>query len=117
MASQVRTGKLYYTIGEVSRMVELPASVLRYWETEFDSIKPPRNRSGKRLYRQADVDKILQIKKLLYEDRFTIKGARRALKENAGNLSETAEPSDKLKGLSREDLRQAIKELLKILET
>jgi DNA-binding transcriptional MerR regulator len=112
MASREPTGKLYYTIGEVSRIAGLPSSVLRYWETEFGGIRPPRNRSGKRLYRQADIDKILQIKKLLYEDRFTIKGARRALKEKTP-LKQTHAPR---KELPAEELRQAIKEILEILD-
>ena len=112
MASRESTGKLYYTIGEVSRITGLPSSVLRYWETEFSGIRPPRNRSGKRLYRQADIDKILQIKKLLYEDRFTIKGARRALKEKT-----PSKQADTLsKELPAEELRQAIKEILEILD-
>lgn len=117
MASQVRTGKLYYTIGEVSRMAELPTSVLRYWETEFDSIKPPRNRSGKRLYRQEDVDKILQVKKLLYEDRFTIKGARKALKEDADKSSKDTQAELLKNRLTTEEIRQALKELLKLLDS
>ena len=68
--------KLYYSIGEVSKMTELKAYDLRYWETEFKQLKPPKNRAGNRTYRQSDVDLILFIKDLLYNKKFTIEGAR-----------------------------------------
>jgi len=71
--------KLYFRIGEVSRIAELPASVLRFWETEFTVIKPRRAPSGRRMYRRREVELILQIKHLLYERRYTIAGARRYL--------------------------------------
>ena len=68
--------KLYYPIGEVSKLTELKAYVLRYWETEFKQLKPPKNRAGNRTYRQSDIDLILYIKDLLYTKKFTIEGAR-----------------------------------------
>jgi len=68
--------KLYYSIGEVSKMVSLKSYVLRYWETEFKQLTPPKNRAGNRTYRQKDIDLILQIKDLLYDKKFTIEGAR-----------------------------------------
>ena len=68
--------KLYYPIGEVSKVTELKAYVLRYWETEFKQLKPPKNRAGNRTYRQSDIDLILYIKDLLYTKKFTIEGAR-----------------------------------------
>ena len=71
--------KLYYSIGEVSKMTELKAYVLRYWETEFKQLKPPKNRAGNRTYRQGDIDLILYIKDLLYTKKFTIEGARHQL--------------------------------------
>ena len=71
--------KLYYSIGEVSKMTELKAYVLRYWETEFKQLKPPKNRAGNRTYRQGDIDLILYIKDLLYTKKFTIEGARNQL--------------------------------------
>ena len=67
---------LYYSIGEVSKMVSLKSYVLRYWETEFKQLTPPKNRAGNRTYRQKDIDLILQIKDLLYDKKFTIEGAR-----------------------------------------
>ena len=71
--------KLYYSIGEVSKMTELKAYVLRYWETEFKQLKPPKNRAGNRTYRQSDIDLILYIRELLYTKKFTIEGARHQL--------------------------------------
>ena len=71
--------KLYYSIGEVSKMTELKAYVLRYWETEFKQLKPPKNRAGNRTYRQSDIDLIHFIKDLLYTKKFTIEGARHQL--------------------------------------
>tara|TARA_B100000287_G_scaffold356547_1_gene347504 strand:- start:16 stop:351 length:336 start_codon:yes stop_codon:yes gene_type:complete len=68
--------KLYYSIGEVSKMVSLKSYVLRYWETEFKQLSPPKNRAGNRTYRQKDIDIILKIKDLLYDKKYTIEGAR-----------------------------------------
>ena len=68
--------KLYYSIGEVSKIVKLKSYVLRYWETEFKQLSPPKNRAGNRTYRQKDIDTIIEIKDLLYNKKFTIEGAR-----------------------------------------
>jgi DNA-binding transcriptional MerR regulator len=74
-------GKLYYRIGEVSRLTGVKPYVLRYWESEFRWMAPQKSRSQQRLYRRRDIDTILLIKRLLYEERFTIAGARRKLRE------------------------------------
>ena len=71
--------KLYYSIGEVSKMVDLKSYVLRYWETEFKQLSPPKNRAGNRTYRKKDIDLIINIKDLLYNKKFTIQGARSML--------------------------------------
>ena len=76
---QPKVKKLYYSIGEVSELTQLKAYVLRYWETEFSQLKPPKNRAGNRTYRQKDIDMILNIKDLLYNKKFTIDGARAVL--------------------------------------
>jgi DNA-binding transcriptional MerR regulator len=73
--------KRYYRIGEVSRITGVKAYVLRYWESEFRWMAPQKSRSKQRLYRKRDIDIILLIKKLLYEQRFTIVGARKKLRE------------------------------------
>ena len=75
-----RVKKLYYSIGEVSELTKLKSYVLRYWETEFSQLKPPKNRAGNRTYRQKDIDIILDIKDLLYNKKFTIEGARTMIK-------------------------------------
>jgi DNA-binding transcriptional MerR regulator len=74
-------GKLYYRIGEVASLTGVKPYVLRYWESEFKWMAPQKSRSNQRLYRQKDIETILLIKKLLYEERFTIAGARRWLRE------------------------------------
>jgi len=73
--------KIYFRIGEVSELAELPTYVLRYWETEFSQLKPTKSSTGQRMYRRKDVEYVMQIRKLLYEDGFTIAGAREKLRE------------------------------------
>ncbi len=87
-------GKLYYRIGEVSRITGVKPYVLRYWESEFRWMAPQKSRSKQRLYRRRDIEMILLIKKMLYEQRFTIAGARKQLREfgadsalESGNLA------------------------------
>lgn len=75
--------KLYFRIGDVSRIAGVKAYVLRYWETEFPTIAPKKSGTGQRLYRRKDVELILEIKHLLYEKRFTIEGARKAIESRA----------------------------------
>lgn len=72
--------KLFFKIGEVAVIAEVEQHVLRYWEDEFDVLKPNKNRSGQRLYQKKDVDQVLEIKRLLYTDKFTIAGAKNKLK-------------------------------------
>ena len=73
--------KLFYKIGEVSRIAGVEPYVLRYWETEFPFLRPRKNKSGQRVYVRKDLELVLQIKKLLYEDRFTIEGVRKKFGE------------------------------------
>jgi DNA-binding transcriptional MerR regulator len=81
--------KLYYRIGEVSQIVGVEPHVLRYWETEFRSIRPQKSRKGQRIYSRRDVDKLLKVRDLLYTHGFTIAGARKRLREGG----EEAEPA------------------------
>ena len=83
-ATQPTTEKEFYRIGEVSRLTALKPFVLRYWETEFPMLEPVKSPSGHRLYRQEDVEMVLRIKRLLYDEGFTIAGARRHLREQGG---------------------------------
>lgn len=73
--------KLYFRIGEVAELCRLPAYVLRFWETEFPQLKPVKSSTGQRMYRKRDVESVVRIKKLLYDDGFTIAGARAQLRE------------------------------------
>ena len=73
--------RLYYRIGEVSRITGIKPHVLRYWESEFRVIKPHKGESLQRLYRRKDLDLILKIKKLLYEEGFTISGAKKKIRD------------------------------------
>ncbi len=79
--------KLYFRIGDVASLCSLPAYVLRFWETEFPQLKPHKGGSGQRLYRKRDVEIVLAIKHLLYDEGFTIAGARRSLVEKRAALS------------------------------
>ncbi len=72
--------KMYFRVGEVSRLVGVPAYVLRFWESEFPALSPRKTGRGHRLFRRKDVELLLQIKHLLYEKRYTIEGARQMLK-------------------------------------
>jgi DNA-binding transcriptional MerR regulator len=73
--------KQYYTIGETSEIVGVKPFVLRFWETEFPSIRPSKTRGNRRLYRRTDVERLLAIKNLLYDQKFTIQGAKKKLSE------------------------------------
>ena len=84
-ATQTTIEKDFYRIGEVSRLTALKPFVLRYWETEFPMLEPVKSPSGHRLYRQEDVEMVLRIKRLLYDEGFTIAGARRHLREQNGD--------------------------------
>lgn len=95
--------KLYYKIGEVAKFTGIKTHVLRYWETEFKAIRPNKSRSNQRLYRKQDVDLILYLKDLLYNQGFTIAGARKKLREKPAKTPEvpvveesTAKATDQL---------------------
>lgn len=76
--------KLYFKIGEVAELTGVQSYILRYWETQFTTLRPTKSPSGQRLYRRNDVAVVLQIKELLYRKRFTIAGARRHLSTEQG---------------------------------
>lgn len=85
MRYKTTAGKMYYTIGEVSDLTGVKPHVLRYWETEFPSLRPKKNRAGNRSYRPRDIKSVLAIRDLLYKEKFTINGARKKLQENFGS--------------------------------
>ena len=92
METQPIPQKLYYRIGEVADIVGVKPHVLRYWESEFGLLSPRKNEGNQRFYTQKDLQKILMIKKLLYEERFTIAGARRKLREEWRSSQEKPAP-------------------------
>jgi len=96
--------KLYFRIGEVSRLAGVKPSVVRYWETEFPGIAPKKTDTGQRMYRRREVERILAIRDLLYEQRYTIEGARRAL---AGDGDIRPKMSD---------IRRELEEILDLLD-
>jgi DNA-binding transcriptional MerR regulator len=116
--------KLYYRIGEVSHIVGVEPHVLRYWESEFRSIRPQKSRKGQRIYSRRDVDKLLKVKDLLYTHGFTIAGARKRLREGGaepeGKPAE-AEPRTELVAQPRTrgalvELRDEVRKFLAELE-
>jgi DNA-binding transcriptional MerR regulator len=115
--------KLFYKIGEVSRIAGVEPYVLRYWETEFPFLKPRKNKSGQRVYIKKDLEMIIQVKKMLYQERYTIEGVRKRFGENIHKPSETRafsesgvkdrrNPAEAI-GIVKKRLREIIKQLKK----
>jgi len=106
--------KLYYSIAEVSQITQLKPYVLRYWETEFSDLRPAKNRAGNRIYRKTDIKLIFLIKRLLYQEKYTIEGARQRLRQ----LKKSKELQLKLslEDLRRDDLLYELKnELVEVI--
>jgi DNA-binding transcriptional MerR regulator len=79
---KVSTDRLFYKIGEISTIAEIESHVLRYWESEFPFLKPRKNKTGQRIYTRKDLELVLQIKNLLYKEKYTIAGVRRKFSSN-----------------------------------
>jgi DNA-binding transcriptional MerR regulator len=108
--------KLYFRIGEVARLCRLPAYVLRFWETEFPQLKPVKSSTGQRMYRHKDVENVLHIKKLLYEEGFTIAGARQHLRaESKGDKKQAPLPFPERTASDLKHIRQGLREILALL--
>lgn len=116
-ADPVIPDKLYFRIGEVSHLCRLPAYVLRFWETEFPQLKPVKSGTGQRMYRQRDVENVLRIKKLLYDQGFTIAGARQHLKDESKSAQQQSGlPFPKQSSAAQlKKVRQGLQEILGIL--
>jgi DNA-binding transcriptional MerR regulator len=111
--------RLYYSIGEVSRVTDLEPHVLRYWESEFPKLRPQKNKAGNRTYRIRDIQLIFQIKKLLYEDKFTIEGARQRLSSGAEgepNQLKLTFAGDQPKELVQK-IKKELQDVLKLLDS
>jgi len=104
--------KLYFRIGEVSKLTRTEAYVLRFWEKEFPTLKPVKSSTGHRMYRRKDVEMVLQIKKLLYEEGFTIEGARKQLRLDS-RQQRIAFPGSDPKKLR--EIRHELRELVRLL--
>lgn len=118
VADVVIPDRLYFRIGDVAKLCHLPAYVLRFWETEFPNLAPKKSSKGQRLYRRADVENVLRIKKLLYEEGFTIAGARQHLKAMAKpQKAQTALPFIVTSGNSSElkKLRAELQQVMSLL--
>ena len=107
----VPAGRLYYSISEVSDMIGVKPHVLRYWETQFKMLRPKKGRGGARMYRKRDVEVLFEVKQLLYENRFTIAGARRKL------LDERQSKEQMELTFARTDREEMIRALRKDLES
>ena len=111
MQANKEVKKLYYSIGEVSEITGLKQYVLRYWESEFTQLNPSKNSAGNRNYRKSDIDLINEIKDLLYDRRFTIKGAKQHLKDkvkqsaSAANNEQVKSIKEKVIKLTAADLK------------
>ena len=115
--------KLYFRIGEVAQLCDVPAYVLRFWESEFPQLKPNKSGTGQRLYRRRDVEMAMRIKRLLYDEGYTIPGARQAFKADAKikdgqpqlpfKLEDPGLPAPKLAKLHR--VRKDMQDLLALL--
>jgi len=119
--------KLYFRIGEVARLAGIKPYVLRFWETEFPALMPRKSGTGHRLYRRKDVEAVLEIKRLLYEKRFTIEGARKFLQARAKPVvapeatrkSKRAQPALFAEGptsAALDDIRRELQAILELLK-
>ncbi len=101
------TGRLYYSISEVSDLIGVKPHVLRYWETQFKMLRPKKGRGGARMYRKRDIEVLFEIKQLLYDQRFTIAGARRRILDERSEGKEQIElPFSKL---DREEMLRGLR--------
>jgi DNA-binding transcriptional MerR regulator len=117
---QLGIKKLYYSISEVSKITGLEQYVLRYWETEFEQLKPAKNRAGNRIYTNREIKTILYIKQLLREERYTIEGAKQVLatfapeNETGEQLELLAEPSQPEQPQPRQTENRLQKDMIEI---
>jgi DNA-binding transcriptional MerR regulator len=107
--------KLYFRIGEVSRLCGLPSYVLRFWETEFRQLKPSKGSTGQRMYRKLDVENVLRVKKLLYDQGFTIAGARQQLRAEIKRKQTDLPFVPAANRAELRQVRQGLREILGIL--
>ena len=109
--------KLFYKIGEVSRITEVEPYVLRYWESEFPFLKPRKSRSGQRLYVKKDIETIFEIKRLKYEERYTIEGVKKKFMEPHLKVVEIEERSEDQAQSAQQRLEHVKRRLREIIQS
>ena len=102
--------KLYYSISEVSKITEIEQYVLRYWETEFEQLKPQKNRAGNRIYTNKDIQLIMKIKDLLREKKYTIEGAKNILEGFTPDKEQKVEVEEVTEEEEKPDMEMSLKE-------
>jgi len=109
--------KLFFKIGEVAELAGVEQHVLRYWEEEIESLKPKKNKSGQRLYQKKDVERVFEIKQLLYAEKFTVAGARKKMKQNKKKETQLDIAFDR-EGFKnwKEDIKKDLKSILNSLD-
>lgn len=107
--------KIYFSIGEVSAMTDIPQHVLRYWEEVFPTLSPPKRRNGSRAYRQQDIEKVRLIKRLLYSEGYTIRGARKRLRDEKIETEKVQKVHSFSEALS--DVEQRLQNIIDLLES
>jgi DNA-binding transcriptional MerR regulator len=109
--------KLFFKIGEVANLASVEQHVLRYWEDEIDALNPTKNKSGQRLYQKKDVEVVLEIKRLLYEEKFTVAGAKNKLKRIKKKGTQLDFAYDRESFLEwKRDMKNELESILKTLE-
>jgi len=114
--------KLFFKIGEVCEITDTQPYVLRYWESEFPALAPAKNSSGQRIYRRRDIETVLRIKQLLYEEGFTIAGAKKRLESEMAGRVESPQPLKEPNGdkdrnrAALKQVRDQLREILTLLE-
>jgi len=116
--------KLFFKIGEVCELTETQPYVLRYWESEFPALAPAKNNSGQRIYRRRDIETILRIKSLLYEEGFTIAGAKKKLEQEMKDEGAKGQPpvtrpiaSDADPATGLQQIKEGLRDILEILDS
>jgi DNA-binding transcriptional MerR regulator len=115
--------KLFFKIGEVCEITDTQPYVLRYWESEFPALAPAKNSSGQRIYRRRDIETVLRIKQLLYEEGFTIAGAKKRLEVEMAGRTDTPAPAQAVAAGGEDrgrsalvQVREQLREILTLLE-
>lgn len=112
----------FYKIGEIAKMLQVPASTLRYWETEFNQLKPTKSSGGQRFYTQKHIDLLNNLKKMLYNEKYTIDGAKKKLKTASSPINHEETPANSIENhqahpsLSQNELKKELADILSLLK-